>query len=134
MNDSFKFLGLSVSYLSEVYGIFLVLWGLLISVLTGSVSFTSWIPSLIGVPILLMGLLSRIKPDRIKLWMHVAALFGVIAFLGGIDFFRSWVSSGQPFEPLAAGISKLMLLVTGACFTAIGVRSFMWARRKTEEH
>ncbi len=134
MNDSFKFLGLSVSNLSEVYGIFLVLWGLLISVLTGSVSFTSWIPSLIGVPILLMGLLSRIKPDRTKLWMHVAALFGVIAFLGGIDFFRSWVSSGQPFEPLAAGISKLMLLVTGACFTAIGVRSFMWARRKTEEH
>ena len=134
MNDSFKFLGLSVSNLSEVYGIFLVLWGLLISVLTDSVSFTSWIPSLIGVPILLMGLLSRIKPDRIKLWMHVAALFGVIAFLGGIDFFRSWVSSGQPFEPLAAGISKLMLLVTGACFTAIGVRSFMWARRKTEEH
>ena len=134
MNDSFKFLGLSVSNLSEVYGIFLVLWGLLISVLTGSVSFTSWIPSLIGVPILLMGLLSRIKPDRIKLWMHVSALFGVIAFLGGIDFFRSWVSSGQPFEPLAAGISKLMLLVTGACFTAISVRSFMWARRKTEEH
>ena len=133
MNDSFKFLGLSVPQLSEVYGIFLLVWGLLVSVLTSSDSFTSWIPSVIGMPILLMGLLSRFQPDRIKLWMHIAALFGVIAFLGGADFFRSWVSSGQPFEPLAAGISKLMLLVTGACYTAIGIRSFIWARRKTEQ-
>ena len=133
MNDSFKFLGLTIPRLSEIYGLFLILWGVLVSLATGSDSFTSWIPSIIGAPILAMGLLSRFQPGRVKVWMHIGALFGLIAFLGGVDFFRSWISSGRPFEPLAAGLSKLMLLVTGGFFTAVGVRSFMWARTKREE-
>tara|TARA_A100001011_G_scaffold224576_1_gene232531 strand:- start:2484 stop:2693 length:210 start_codon:yes stop_codon:yes gene_type:complete len=57
----------------------------------------------------------------------------LIAFLGGADFFRSWFSSGQPFEPLTAGISKLMLFLTGGSFTPIGIQAFVWARKKPEE-
>ena len=133
MNDSFKFLGLTVPRLSEIFGLFLVLWGVLVSLATGSDSLTSWIPSVIGVPILAMGLLARFQLDRAKVWMHIGALFGLIAFLGGVDFFRSWFSSGQPFEPLAAGISKLMLFLTGGSFTAIGIQSFIWARKKPEK-
>ncbi len=133
MNDSFKFFGLTIPRLSEIYGLFLILWGLLVSVATGSDSLTSWIPSVIGTPILVMGLLSRFQPSKAKVWMHIGALFGLIAFLGGADFFRSWFSSGQPFEPLAAGISKLMLFLTGGSFTAIGIQSFIWARKKPQE-
>ena len=133
MNDSFKFFGLTIPRLSEIYGLFLILWGLLVSVATGSDSLTSWIPSLIGTPILVMGLLSRFQPSKAKVWMHIGALFGLIAFLGGADFFRSWFSSGQPFEPLAAGISKLMLFLTGGSFTAIGIQSFKWARKKPDQ-
>tara|TARA_S200000501_G_scaffold127150_1_gene120114 strand:+ start:379 stop:609 length:231 start_codon:yes stop_codon:yes gene_type:complete len=50
-----------------------------------------------------------------------------------VGVFRSWFSSGQPFKPLAGGISKLMLFLTGGSFTVIGVQSFVWARKKPEE-
>ena len=65
--------------------------------------------------------------------MLTAALFGVIEFLGGLDFFRG-VSAGRVlFASPAASASKLMLLVTGAWFVAICLRSFIGARKKLQD-
>lgn len=65
--------------------------------------------------------------------MHVAALFGVIALLGGLDFFRGVLAGPDPFASPAASASKLMLLVTGALFVATCLRSFIWARKNLQD-
>ena len=56
-NNEFKILGLSIENLSITYGIFLICWGIIISFLSGSDSFTSFIPSILGFPILVFSYL-----------------------------------------------------------------------------
>ena len=57
-NPEFKALGLKIETLSILFGVFLILWGIVISIISGSNSFTSYIPSLIGIPILIFSYLS----------------------------------------------------------------------------
>ena len=84
---------------------------------------------MMGLPILLSGLLAKMKPNQKKIWMHIAVLFGLLCFLGGVDFFRGLASEEGPFAKPAAGASKLMLFVTGGVYTFACVRSFIWARK-----
>ncbi len=49
----FKVGGLTMEKLSICYGLFLVLWGLIISFISGSGSMTSYIPSFLGAPVLI---------------------------------------------------------------------------------
>ena len=83
---------------------------------------------MLGAPILLMGLMCLARPEQRKIWMHVAVLFGLLAFLGGLDFFRAIVIDAAPFANPGAAASKLMLFVSGGLFVFICVRSFIWAR------
>ena len=46
------------------YGLFLIVWGGIFSI--GSKSFTSWIPSIIGAPVFLAGLLAWKMPEKKK--------------------------------------------------------------------
>ena len=48
----FKVAGLTMEKLSIYYGLFLILWGLIVSFISGSGSMTSYIPSILGLPIL----------------------------------------------------------------------------------
>ena len=132
MNTEFKFAGQTMPTLTIGYGAFLILWAAAISLGVGSKSFTSWIPSFMGAPILISGLLVKAKPHQRKIWMHVAVLFGLFAFLGGLDFFRGFATEAGPFAKPAAGASKLMLAVTGGIFTFACVKSFIWARKNPE--
>jgi len=126
----FKVVGLTMAKLTMAYGLLLVAWGGVFSI--GSDSFTSLIPSIIGAPILLSGILSHLKPQQKKIWMHVAVLFSTLAFLGGFRVFSGMGAEGGMFaNPKAAG-SQLMLLVTGGIFTFFCVRSFIWARKARE--
>ncbi len=63
--------------------------------------------------------------------MHIVALFGLIAFLGGLDFFRS-VIAGNAFQNVWADTSKIILLITGAFFIYQCFKSFIHAREKLE--
>ena len=83
---------------------------------------------MLGAPITIMGVLCAVIPARRKVWMHIAILFGLVAFLGGLDFFRGLFMGGDVFANPAAGASKLMLLISGALYVFICVRSFIWAR------
>ena len=65
------------------------------------------------------------------MFMHIVVLFGLIIFLGGIDFIRSLVS-GNAFENVYADLSKIMMLVTGLFFTYQCIRSFIHARKMRE--
>jgi hypothetical protein len=41
------------------------------------------------VPLALIGFISMIKPTFRKALMHIAVVIGIIAFLGGLDFFEA---------------------------------------------
>ena len=126
MNEEFKWCGLKVEKLSLYYGVFLISWGLIISLISGSDSFTSYIPSILGVIVVLFSYLAIKIPNKKKLFMHIVVLFGMIIFLGGLDVFRSF---DNLFDNLWADVSKFMLLITGLWFTVINVKSFIFIRK-----
>ena len=128
VEQEFKFLGNNMENITIKYGIFLITWGAGVSWVSQSESFTSWIPTILGLPILLFGWLSRVNPGRKKLFMHFAVLFGLVAFLGGLDFLRELGSELGPFLNLYASLSKLVLLLSGAIFCYICIKSFRFAR------
>ena len=130
-NTEFKVAGLIIEKLSIYYGIFLILWGVVISFISGSESFTSYIPSILGVPILIFSYLSIKFISKKKIFMHIVVLFGLIIAFGGLDFIRSLVS-GNAFENIYADLSKVMMLITGLFFTFQCVRSFIHARKMRE--
>ena len=126
MNEEFRWCGLTVEKLSVYYGVFLISWGLIISLISGSDSFTSYIPSILGVIVVLFSFLAIKIPNKKKLFMHIVVLFGVIIFLGGLDVFRSF---DNLFDNLWADVSKFMLLITGLWFTVINIKSFKFIRK-----
>ena len=130
-NTEFKVAGLTMEKLSIYYGLFLILWGVIVSFISGSGSFTSYIPSFLGVPILIFSYLSIKFISKKKMFMHIVVLFGLIIFLGGLDFVRSLVS-GNAFQNIYADLSKVMMLITGLFFTYQCIRSFIHARKMRE--
>ena len=127
-NSEFKIFGATIETFSVFYGSFLVFWGVIVSFISGSNSLTSFIPSLIGLPILIFSNLSIKFINKKKLFMHIVVLFGLIAFLGGLDFFRSFLG-GTAFHNFWADVSKLILLTTGGYFVYQCIRSFVFARK-----
>tara|TARA_Y100001980_G_C14403886_1_gene199376 strand:+ start:354 stop:764 length:411 start_codon:yes stop_codon:yes gene_type:complete len=122
--QDFRVFSLSIEFLTTLYGLFMVIWGISISLISGSSSVTSMIPAFIGVPLAFIGFISMIKPTFRKALMHIAVVIGIIAFLGGLDFFRGM------FDNYYAGLSKLMLLVTGFIYVYFCVQSFIFVRRQ----
>ena len=126
--NEFKVLGLKIETLSIIYGLFLILFGIIISFISGSKSFTSYIPSIIGTPILIFSYLSIKFENKRKLFMHIVVLFGLVTFLGGLDLIRG-ILLGIVFNNIWADISKAVMLITGLFFIIQCVRSFIHARR-----
>lgn len=109
------------------YGVFLIAWGIVISIVSEAESLTSYIPSALGAPLALSGLMVMRKPEDRKTWMHVAALFGLLCALLGTRFFMI-MGDGITY---ASG-SQLMLFITGTAYTVLCVRSFIAARKARE--
>ena len=122
--QDFRIFSLSIEFLTTLYGLFMVIWGIAISLISGSTSITSMIPAFMGVPLAFIGFISMIKPTLRKALMHIAVVIGIIAFLGGLDFFRGM------FTNYYAGLSKLMLMVTGFVYVYFCVQSFIFVRRQ----
>ena len=108
--------------------LFMIFWGLGTSIIVESKSLTSFIPAFFGAPIGLMGLFCFWFTKQRRIWMHVAALFGLLTALAGLDIFRSLASSSDLFDNPVAAMSKLMLLIVGVSFSFVMALSFMKAR------
>ena len=128
----FKAFGKSMEYLSIYYGIFLILWGLIISFISNSSSMTSYIPTFIGFLITIFSSLSLFFPNKKKVYMHIVVLFGVITALGGLDFLRGLLN-GSAFTNFWADLTKIIMLITGSYFVFLCVESFRFARKIKEE-
>ena len=129
----FKFVGQTMEKVTIYFGSFLTGWAILMTLAVESGSITSMIPAMLGVPIAINGFLAIQIPNKKKLIMHIVVLFGLIVFLGGLDFLRGISSEGGPFSNPLAGASKLMMLITGVGFTVLCIRSFLFAREQREQ-
>lgn len=125
--QSYTVAGQSIPSITMGYGAFLALWGIVVSLISESDSISSYAPTAAGVPLLVSGILANKIPEKRKLWMHIAATFGLICALGGTRFFMV-MSDGIDY---ASG-SMLMMLLTGSIYTYFCVQSFIWARKQRE--
>ena len=123
-SEDFRVFSLSIELITLIYGLFMVIWAFSISIIAESSSLTSLVPAFIGGPLILIGFISMFKPKLKKALMHIAVLIGILAFLGGLDFFRGM------FNNYYAGLSKLMLLITGFVYVYFCVQSFLFVRRQ----
>lgn len=97
--------------------------------LTGAASLTALIPSLVGVLILVCGVLARQE----KMHRHAIHAALAVALLGALGSLMNAVKIGQVFagtaeRPAAIIVSTIMFVVLVA-YVALGVRSFIAARR-----
>ena len=109
------------------YGVFLVVWGIAVGLLSTSDSLTRFIPCVPGLGLVVSGVLAKSNPEQRKLWMHVAVVLGLLSALLGTRFFMV-MGDGLNY---ASG-SMLMLFLTGSAYTALCVRSFIQARKASE--
>ncbi|MGB0827069.1 MAG: hypothetical protein ACPGTT_04240 [Candidatus Poseidoniaceae archaeon] len=128
MDEGYTVAGQSMPRLTTGFGIFLIVWGIIVSVASESNSITSFFPSLLGLPLLISGVMATRVPEKRKLWMHIAVVFGLLCALGGTRFFMV-MSDGLTY---ASG-SMLMLFVTGSLYTFFCVKSFKHARKNSTE-
>ena len=126
-NREFKVFNKNIEQVSLYYGFFLIIWGVVVSFISGSSSFTSYIPSYIGLVISVFSFLSIKFFRKKKFFMHLVALFGLITVFGGLDFIRL-ILKGSFFENIWADISKLMMIITGSVFVYLCFMSFRFAR------
>ena len=128
MKNEFTYFGLNIEIISLCYGIFLFFWGLFVSFISESESVTSFIPSLLGLSIFIFSYFSIKFPKKKKLLMHIVVTIGFIIFIGGIDFFRSFIDNTL-FLNFWADISKLIMMISSLLFIFFSVQSFRHARK-----
>ena len=133
LNKEFKVLNITIEKLSLYYGFFLIAWGIIVSFVSGSSSATSYIPSFLGFPLVIFSYLAIKFASKKKLFMHIVVIFGLVIFLGGLDFIRSLIN-GYAFENFWADTSKIMMLLTGLYFLIQCVKSFIFARKNRENN
>lgn len=101
--------------------------GYLVSMMNDTEHWTAFIPSLIGVLLVVSGIIAR---RNTKLGVHIAL---VVALLGALSMFMPLQGLGELFageaERPAAVASALVTVIVLVAFIGLGVRSFIRARR-----
>lgn len=115
--------------LTIAYGIVLVALGLGGYYGTGKVSMTALIPTWLGIPVILCGILAEMKENLRMHVMHAAVLLGLIGFGGGVPgllkLFKGETSAGP--------VARATLAVVSAIYVALCVKSFIDARRRRKQ-
>ena len=125
--EEFQCCGLTVPKLSMIVGGIFEVWGIAAYVISDMVSITAMIPTYSGTPILLMGFLSEKMPEKRKLVIHIAVVFGLLSELGGT---RLFTSLGGDYG--LAFFSLLMRLSLGGLYSSGRVKSFVHERKMSD--
>ena len=128
MNKEFMFFGNTMENIAMIYGIFLIVWGIGVTMLSDSQSITSLIPAIFGIPIIISSFFAKKFPNKKKLLMHIVVLIGLIIFLGGLDLIRG-LMQGSIFTNIWASSSKFMMMISGLLFIALCIKSFIFNRK-----
>lgn len=108
-----------------VFGALLVALGVAMYLGTGTGSATALIPAFVGVPLLLLGVVARMKESLRKHLMHAAAAIGLLGFVGSFGRLAASGFAGKPAAVASQSIMAALCLV----FVALCVNSFVQARR-----
>ena len=116
--------------LSVVFGLILIILGLISYLGISSESITALIPAFLGVPVFVLGLLAN-SEKYLKHSMHSAAVLMLLGFggtVGGlIKFFR--MLGGEVFERPSAITIQAIMAVLCLIFLIFAIKSFIDARR-----
>ena len=122
----------SMPFVTIGYGVILTAVGIVGYFATGQVSITALIPTFLGVPVVICGVLAR-NERLLKHAMHGAVLFALLGLLGTV---RSPAKLPALFdgtaERPAATVAQVLTLLSSSVFVGLSVRSFIAARRARE--
>jgi hypothetical protein len=127
MGEEFRVFGISVPRIAILNGVVLSAWGVIAYFIQSSdpPSITALIPAFMGLPMLLLGLLSERNPTNRHHYMHACMVVALIMALGGARV----VAGGMSWLAI---VSHLLLLQVGVSFTIVGIMSFRHARLQRE--
>ena len=108
MSD-FTFIGQTIPRLTLLVGGALVVEGIGFYLGTGMTSMTSLIPAFFGIPLIAMSIMATRQPERSHFWMHIAVVFGLLTFLGGLMGVKGVVSN----DFSASTVAQLLMIVMG---------------------
>ena len=141
MGDEFTQWGMTIPGLANMYGCILILWGLycyLSQTPDGSLTIdldelvdpspTALIPAFMGLPLLIMGMLSKFNEANRHHYMHASMALALIMFLAGAS---RMMTSFSEMSNLVL-VSHMLLVLVGASFVFAGVKSFRHARLNRE--
>ena len=128
-DESYTVAGRNMPEISMAVGLIFIIWGIAAYVISDMASWTAMIPGIMAAPIFVMGLLSTMKPEKRKTFMHISAMFGVICALSGLRLIQVMMDEDRTNLLIA---SHVLLLVLGGLYTYFCVQSFRWARKQRE--
>jgi hypothetical protein len=116
---------------SILIGVILTLLGFISYLASGGESWTALIPAFIGIPMILLGYVAKKESAR-KHAMHAALGLAMIGFLGSIRGLPGFLRllSGEEIARPGAAIAQVIMALACIIFVALGVKSFIDARRK----
>ena len=127
MSDEFTVSGLTIPRIAIYEGAILVLWGVAAYIISGQSSITAMIPSFMGAPLMIHGLLSEKIPDMRHHLMHASMVMALLMVLGGARVFADF----SDMSNLAIS-SHIILIFVGVTFMICGIMSFRAARLARE--
>ena len=127
MGDQFTVSGLTIPRIAIYEGSILVLWGIAAYIISDQSSITAMIPSFMGAPLLLLGILSERMPDMRHHLMHASMVLALLMVLGGARVFADF----SDMSNLAIS-SHIILIFVGVTFMVCGIMSFRAARLARE--
>ncbi|HEV7297838.1 MAG TPA: hypothetical protein VGN72_00615 [Tepidisphaeraceae bacterium] len=113
------------------FGVLLILLGAGGYALSDVKSLTAFIPSVVGVILLILGAIAAAKPQLNKHVMHAAVTIALLGFLGaapGLFKAFAWMGGTEPARPGAVRAQAIMAVVL-LVYIVLCVRSFIAARK-----
>jgi len=112
--------------ITRLIGFLLIVLGLVGYLATGRTSVTALIPAMVGAILLVLALAAR-NPAARKHVMHAAVALALVGALGTLPRIVSAMSAGRTGQP--STLAQIAMTVILAVYVALGVRSFIEARR-----
>lgn len=113
-------------FVTRLVGFLLIVLGIGSYLGTGRSSITAMIPAFFGAIFLILALVAR-KPDARRHAMHAAVALALIGALAVIPRIVPAIGAGNLSRP--AVLSQISMAIVLLIYVALGVRSFIEARR-----
>lgn len=112
---------------TRLFGIVLVLLGVVSYVATGRTSLTAMIPAFVGITFVTLARVASYGDRLRKHMMHAAVALGLVGAIAALARAVPAALNGQSGRP--AVVAQLLMAILLLVYVALGVQSFIEARR-----